>query len=75
MERWIIRLKTPVPKWRLRAGESLMVDVVSKQFEEGTTTFRSIYDGSMVNLRIDAYEVLSTGGLAPIEDATQGSLL
>ena len=75
MERWIIKLKIPVPKWRLRPGDSLMVDVESKQYKEGTITFRSIYDGRKVNLRIDAYEVLSTGGLAPTGDATQGSLL
>lgn len=77
MERWIIKAKVPVPSWRLRPGDSIIVDVVSKDFEAGTLTFRSIYDGREATLRSDGFEFerLAKGKAALTDPPVQDKLL
>ena len=77
MERWIIKIKVHALNWNLKPGETIMVDVVSKNFAAGTATLRSVYDGQTTDLRIDSFDILSMGGRVPTGTSkpTQGGLL
>ena len=75
MERWIIKIKVHVLNWKRVPGDSLMVDIVKKNYEARTISFRCVHDGRTANLRFEDFEILSTGGDPMTQITEQGKLL